>query len=445
MKKLYIVFFILLSYNMSAQLVLNETLFDPAGDLTGDANGDGVRDAAADEFIEFVNNSASPLDISGYKIYDATNFALLPGTDSPNHLIPASTTIPANGIYVVFGGGAPVAIPGALIQTSSSGNLNLNNGGDVITVVNNLGNVVLTFDSAAMGLNMGLDQSAVRNINIIGNYDLHGNVNGKLFSPGVLAAANPLMINEVLYDPAGTAVGDLSGDANGDGSRSSSADEFIEFYNNSTSDLNISGFTVSDASSIRHTFANPTIIPANKFLVLFGGGTPTGTFGGSMVRTASTSDLNLTNSADVITIRNNLGEVVLIFDSSAYTNLNFGSDQSVTRSPDFTGNFVLHTTANASLLFSPGVTVSGTTLSTTNNFSKDELAIFPNPTNTGSITIHSKISGEKNITLFDVTGRQVLKTTLTSNILDVSAFKSGLYMLNVSINNRSSTTKLLIK
>ena len=37
------------------QLVINEVHADPAGDITGDANGDGVRDVSDDEFIEFVN------------------------------------------------------------------------------------------------------------------------------------------------------------------------------------------------------------------------------------------------------------------------------------------------------------------------------------------------------------------------------------------------------
>ncbi|MDP5158308.1 MAG: lamin tail domain-containing protein [Flaviramulus sp.] len=449
MKKLYILFFILLSYSMSAQLVLNEALFDPASDITGDANGDGVRDAAADEFIEFVNNSVSPLDISGYKIYDITNYTLLPGTDTPRHTVPASTVIPANGVYVLFGGGTPTgSFGGAIVQTSSTGDLNLTNGGDVITVTDAFGNLILSFDSTVLGLNMGADQSAMRNPNITGDFELHLAVNGELFSPGVLAIpstpSTPLVVNEVLFDPAS----DLTGDANGDGVRNSAADEFIEFVNNSSSSLDISGYTIFDAtgfgtSTPRHTVPASTVIPANGVYVLFGGGTPTGSFGGAIVQTSSTGDLNLTNGGDVITIKNNLDEVILVFDSSS-TGLNFGMDQSITRSPDITGDFVLHTSANASLLFSPGLKNSGAALNIS-SFLKSELSIYPNPVNNGIVTIKSQISGEKSIKLYDITGRQVLNTKLKSDMLDVSFVQSGLYLLNISINNHSSSSKLLIK
>jgi hypothetical protein len=279
MKKHYILFLLtsLIAFSVSAQLIINETLFDPpAGVPTGDANGDGVRSAVNDEFIEFVNNSASPLDISGYKIYDTDMYILLPGTDTPRHTVPASTIIPAYGIYVLFGGGTPTGIPGDIVQISSSGALNLNNAEDEITITNALGNVILTFNSLTIGLDFGLDQS-------------------------------------------------------------------------------------------------------------------------------------------------------------------------VTRSPDITGNFVLHTTANALLLFSPGLKADGATLSIDTNFTKEELSIYPNPANNGIVTIKSQGSSIKNITLFDMLGRSVLQTKLNSEVLDVRTIKSGLYLLQVSIGDRASTSKLIIK
>ena len=42
---------------IQAQLIINEIHADPAADLPGDANGDGIRDAGDDEFIEFVYRS----------------------------------------------------------------------------------------------------------------------------------------------------------------------------------------------------------------------------------------------------------------------------------------------------------------------------------------------------------------------------------------------------
>jgi len=254
-------------------------------------------------------------------------------------------------------------------------------------------------------------------------------------SPGCI----PLIINEVHYDPASS---DITGDANGDGTRDSAEDEFIEFYNDSNASLDISGYTISDGAELRHTFPASTIIPANKMLVVFGGGNPTGSFGSSTVQTASEGELNLSNSGDVITIENTNGDVVLIYSSSD-TGINHGSNQSVTRSPDFTGSFVLHTDANSALLFSPGLLIDGTL--SINTFSKEELSIFPNPVNNGIVTIKSSISGDKKIKLYDITGRIVKQQILNSETLSLQTLTSGVYLLKVSIADKTSTTKLLIQ
>ena len=55
-------------YNGCSQplLIINEVLYDPPSGISGDANGDGIREAQEDEFIEFVNLGGT-LDLSGYK------------------------------------------------------------------------------------------------------------------------------------------------------------------------------------------------------------------------------------------------------------------------------------------------------------------------------------------------------------------------------------------
>ena len=253
----------------------------------------------------------------------------------------------------------------------------------------------------------------------------------------------PLLINEVLYDPAS----DIPGDANGDGTRSSSEDEFIEFYNNSSAPLDISGYTISDGQELRHTFPASTSIPANKMLVVFGGGTPTGSFGGSAVQVASgtSGQLNLNNAGDIITVKNVSGAVVLIYKSSD-TGISHGSNQSVTRSPDFTGSFVLHSDANASLLFSPGTLLDGTALSV-NTFSIDELSIFPNPVNKGSsfLNIVSNSSESISVVILDILGKQLKRQTVTNNKIDISNLGSGIYLLKIAQDNKHITRKIIIE
>ena len=162
-----------------------------------------------------------------------------------------------------------------------------------------------------------------------------------------------ILINEVLYDPPN----DLPGDANGDGTREPQEDEFIEFYNYG-SDLDISGWSVHDNAEERHIFPEGTVIPAGGVLVLFGGGTPTGTFGGSIVQVASEGILNMNNSGDFVTVYDSNNISVLTFDVEPLSN---NPNESYTRNPDITGEFEQHAgipEANGAL-FSPGTRVDG--------------------------------------------------------------------------------------
>ncbi|MCA9944179.1 MAG: lamin tail domain-containing protein, partial [Anaerolineales bacterium] len=165
-----------------------------------------------------------------------------------------------------------------------------------------------------------------------------------------------VVINEFLADPAA----DLPGDANGDGTRDSSDDEFVEIVNVSGADLDVSGWSISDGVQVRHTFPSNTIIPADCAAVVFGGDTPTGVFGGAVVQTASTGALGLNNGGDTITLDDGASSTLeYVYGSEG------GNDQSLTREPDTTGPFVLHSDAAASggTLFSPGTQLDGTPFS----------------------------------------------------------------------------------
>ena len=162
-----------------------------------------------------------------------------------------------------------------------------------------------------------------------------------------------LVINEFLADPAP----DLAGDANGDGTRNGSQDEFVEIVNISSDDVDVSGWTLSDEYSVRHEFAAGSIIPAKCNMVIFGGGTPTGSFGGAVIQTASGGYLGLNNDGDSISLSN--GVVVMATVSYGAEG---GENQSLTRDPDIDGEFVLHSLAAGGdgALFSPGTMVDGT-------------------------------------------------------------------------------------
>ena len=162
-----------------------------------------------------------------------------------------------------------------------------------------------------------------------------------------------LVINEIHADPDAT-----NGDANGDGTINTSQDEFVEIVNSGASDIDISGWTLSDAVTVRHTFPANTTVIAGCSIVVFASGTPTGSFGGSVVQTASSNQLGLNNGGDTVKLNNGTTDVV------SYTYGSEGGDnQSLTRDPDITGAdpLVKHTTAAGAngALYSPGTKGDG--------------------------------------------------------------------------------------
>ncbi len=162
-----------------------------------------------------------------------------------------------------------------------------------------------------------------------------------------------LFFNEVLFDPPQG----IAGDSNGDGTRQPSEDEFVEIYNDDF-EIDISGYTLSDDDMVRHTFPAGTIVPSRGVVVVFGGGTPTGTFGGAVVQTASTGRLSLNRDGDVCTLRDANGNVLDAFDIKLYDNR---AGQAYTRNPDVSGAFQKHTEipAASGAFFSPGTRLDG--------------------------------------------------------------------------------------
>ena len=72
-------------------------------------------------------------------------------------------------------------------------------------------------------------------------------------------------------------------------------------------------------------------------------------------------------------------------------------------------------------------------------------AMYPNPTNTGFVTISSLNNDAMNVQVFDILGKQVKNETLTNNTLNVSELNTGIYILRLTQNNASITKKLVIR
>ncbi|MEE2789447.1 MAG: lamin tail domain-containing protein, partial [Myxococcota bacterium] len=171
---------------VASPLIVNEFLVDPPREPLGDANGDGVFDTTEDEFIEFVNASPEPLDISGYRLYDTAGL----GNERPVHVFPNNTVLAPWSALVVFGGGMPTGeFGGALVQTAQSMKLSLNNDEDVITVqdANQCQILVFAYGAEIEGTRQS-DRSATRAPDIVGGWTSHRDASptGALFSPGTM-------------------------------------------------------------------------------------------------------------------------------------------------------------------------------------------------------------------------------------------------------------------
>jgi uncharacterized protein (TIGR03437 family) len=188
------------------------------------------------------------------------------------------------------------------------------------------------------------------------------NRGGTISGQAVLHVQAPLVINEILADPPGSAASDLSGDANRDGVRDSDDDEFVELVNHSDAPLDISGVRLMDATSVRYTFPSNTMLAPEQSAVIFGGGQPPANeaaFGGALI--VKTSSLSLNNNGDTVSVVLPVNGSDVIIATQAY-GAEGGMDQSLTRAPDGSGDFLRHTIAQGSdgRAFSPGTRSDGT-------------------------------------------------------------------------------------
>lgn len=73
------------------------------------------------------------------------------------------------------------------------------------------------------------------------------------------------------------------------------------------------------------------------------------------------------------------------------------------------------------------------------------LTFYPNPVSNGKIYISSKSGADKDITIFDVLGKKVLQTQLSSRELNVSSLSPGVYIIKINENQATATRKLIIR
>ena len=243
------------------------------------------------------------------------------------------------------------------------------------TAVNIAGRIVAPEANIPSTEMPGLDEIRVRvpsDLRGAGTVSLSITADGRESNPvTVTFTGDPsrnVLINEVLADPPSG----IAGDANHDGVRDGTQDEFVELVNGTSSELiSLSNWTIrtrptgSTTETTRFTFASGTSLSAGAAIVVFGGGSFNPShpvFGCAQVVKATTSaGLSLTNSGLTVLVRDGAGNLITQFSYGGSTGLDGGSSQSLTRSPDITGTVVQHRAAAGANggSYSPGLRVNG--------------------------------------------------------------------------------------
>ncbi len=88
--------------------------------------------------------------------------------------------------------------------------------------------------------------------------------------------------------------------------------------------------------------------------------------------------------------------------------------------------------------------VTGGTLGTSNN-NIAGLKMYPNPVANGTLFIETSANATKSVAVYDVLGKLVLNTTTADNAVNVSALRTGVYIVNITEEGKTASRKLVIK
>ena len=345
------------------QLKLNEILADPGA---SDPNQDGFSDSSADEFVEILNTSDRDLNLTGVSLRVGSH---------TKHTFEGSC-LEAGQAMVIFSGGMPGQAPSGSRSITSSKRLTLSNQGATVSLYDITGE---RLDSHRYTRTTDKGTSITRSPDGSGSWGSHADDSrDTLMSPGqcmnggyfpecdapeitvhddfrldklydcLPVSAGELRLNEIMPDPG------LS-DTNGDGLLYAPHDEFIELVlvangNRKTADTKI--FVNGEE---RYKLPELCIKPGTA-IVIFGGGQPQMTVHPGQVILASETPLRLANSGGQVSLH-----LASIIDTDVVWGNEGGKDQSITRFPDISGPWVLHSSISP-FNASPGWCTNGAEL-----------------------------------------------------------------------------------
>jgi hypothetical protein len=166
-----------------------------------------------------------------------------------------------------------------------------------------------------------------------------------------------VVINEILADPNGVN-GDFDTDGNG---FSETSDEYVELYNTTASDVDLSGWTFTDGDGITFTFPAGALIPANGHVLLINQWTTS-----PVPDYVYETGIGLNNSGDEAILSDGTTTIAAVYNAENPTDIppgalvdDFGTDSdgfSIQRSPD--GSDTLTVAAPSPQCFAAGTAIA---------------------------------------------------------------------------------------
>ena len=74
-----------------------------------------------------------------------------------------------------------------------------------------------------------------------------------------------------------------------------------------------------------------------------------------------------------------------------------------------------------------------------------EMNVYPNPVSGEFVTIETPTNGVKYVEVFDITGKRLINTSLSGDTLEVSSLSTGMYLIKVTVQGQSKTSKLIVR
>jgi hypothetical protein len=146
----------------------------------------------------------------------------------------------------------------------------------------------------------------------------------------------------------------------------------------------------------------------------------------------------------------------VVFTTNSNTTLNDGSDmifRPIFAEADYIGEVIPQGAASRVVLVGEfngtaqvvARSLADVTLSSSSFNAIDGLTMYPNPLKGNTLYLNSTANTTMSVQIFDVLGKEVLKSNVTNNAVNVSGLNTGVYIVKVTEEGKTATRKLVIQ